>query len=359
MIAYLRILVNPQEEEAMRRIINYPVRGIGATTINKISLAAQEENKTFWDILQTPAALGFKGATLTALENFVVMIRNFQAMLEKKNAYEVAFEIGKASGLVNDLYTDKTVEGLARYENVQELLNSIKEYTETPTEDGELVEKNLGSYLQQITLLTDADKDGEENQDVVKLMTIHASKGLEFPCVFLVGMEENIFPSSMSMYDRDDLEEERRLFYVAITRAKEKLWISFATNRYRFGSLVQNDPSRFLDELPKPLVDDSLASKPSKRTIFTKPSAEKDDAIQQKKIPTSTKATNHIASPNFQADDPKKMTAGMKVEHERFGFGNIVSMEGPIANKIATIDFGTMGQKKIMLNYAKLRIVQS
>jgi DNA helicase-2/ATP-dependent DNA helicase PcrA len=359
MIAYLRILVNPQEEEAMRRIINYPVRGIGATTINKISLAAQEENKTFWDILQTPATLGFKGATLTALENFVVMIRNFQAMLEKKNAYEVAFEIGKASGLVNDLYTDKTVEGLARYENVQELLNSIKEYTETPTEDGELVEKNLGSYLQQITLLTDADKDGEENQDVVKLMTIHASKGLEFPCVFLVGMEENIFPSSMSMYDRDDLEEERRLFYVAITRAKEKLWISFATNRYRFGSLVQNDPSRFLDELPKPLVDDNLASKPSKRTIFTKPSTEKDDAIQQKKIPTSTKATNHIASPNFQADDPKKMTAGMKVEHERFGFGNIVSMEGPIANKIATIDFGTMGQKKIMLNYAKLRIVQS
>jgi DNA helicase-2/ATP-dependent DNA helicase PcrA len=357
MIAYLRILVNPQEEEAMRRIINYPVRGIGATTINKISLAAQEENKTFWDILQTPAALGFKGATLTALENFVVMIRNFQAMLEKKNAYEVAFEIGKASGLVNDLYTDKTVEGLARYENVQELLNSIKEYTETPTEDGELVEKNLGSYLQQITLLTDADKDGEENQDVVKLMTIHASKGLEFPCVFLVGLEENIFPSSMSMYDRDDLEEERRLFYVAITRAKEKLWISFANNRYRFGSLVQNDPSRFLDELPKPLVDDSLASKPSKRTIFTKPSADKDDAIQQKKTPTSSKATTHIASPNFIADDPKHMTAGMKVEHERFGFGNIVSMEGPIANKIATIDFGTMGQKKIMLNYAKLRIV--
>lgn len=359
-IAYLRILVNQQEEESLKRIINYPARGIGTSSINKISLEAHEKNITFWEALHNLEALGFKGATKNALENFVIMIKSFQGMLQTKNAYEVASELGKVSGLVGELYSDKTVEGLARYENIQELLNSIKEYTETPNEDGELEEKSLGLYLQQITLLTDTDKDGEEDQDVVKLMTVHASKGLEFPCVFVVGMEENIFPSSMSMYDREDLEEERRLFYVAITRAKEKLWISFANNRYRFGSLVQNDPSRFINELPPALVDDSQAGKPKGRTIFTKSSTAKpneDNSIQQKKMPTSSTPTTHVASANFEADDPSKMDIGNKVEHQRFGFGHIISIEGAIANRIAMIDFGAAGQKKIMLNYAKLRIV--
>lgn len=354
-IAYLRILVNPQEEESIKRIINYPTRGIGTTTINKISLLAQEQNKTFWEILQE-SHLHFKASTLSALENFTVMIKNVQAMLEKRNAYDIAFEIGKSSGLIHELHTDKTVEGLARYENIQELLNSIKEYTETPDEDGEVVERNLGSYLQQITLLTDADKD-EHDEQAVKLMTVHASKGLEFPCVFVVGLEENIFPSSMSMYDRDDLEEERRLFYVAITRAKEKLWISYANNRYRFGSLVQNDPSRFLEELPKEHIDDSQAGKSKHRTLFSKSNTASDPAIQQRKTSNPVASATHKVSAGFVPDDPKEMIAGMKVEHERFGFGQILSTEGPIANKIATIDFGKMGQKKIMLNYAKLRIV--
>ena len=176
-------------------------------------------------------------------------------MLEKQNAYDVAFAVGKHTGLVQELYNDKSVEGLARYENVQELLNSIKEFTETPDEEGELREKTLGSYLQQITLLTDADNNKDENSDVVKLMTIHAAKGLEFPCVFSVGLEENLFPSAMSLYDRSDLEEERRLFYVAITRAKERLWVTYANSRYRFGNLVQNEPSRFIDEIPEKYLD--------------------------------------------------------------------------------------------------------
>ncbi|MBL7765391.1 MAG: exodeoxyribonuclease V subunit gamma [Chitinophagaceae bacterium] len=356
-IAYLRTLANPRDEEALRRIINYPARGIGTTTLNKISLHAQENDKTFWECLEIAHELGFKGATLTALQDFVMMIRNFQAMTEKKNAYEVAFEIGKASGLVRELHADKTPEGIGRYENIQELLNSIKEYTETPTEDGELLELSLGSYLQQITLLTDADENKDEDQNVVKLMTVHASKGLEFPCVFVVGMEENIFPSSMSLYDREDLEEERRLFYVAVTRAKEKVWVSFANNRYRFGSLIQNDPSRFIDELPLALVDNSMAQKPKSKTVFTKSNNE-PAALQQKKIPTSSTNTTHVPSADFKADEPSRMEQGMKVEHQRFGFGNILTLEGPMANKVATIDFGTMGQKKIMLNYAKLRIVE-
>src|ERR1043165_914069 len=254
-LAYLRVIINAQDEEMLKRIINYPVRGIGKTSIDKIQLAAGQTEKTFWDVLQFPEMHGIRGAGATAMENFVTMIKAFQTMLAKGNAYDMAFAVGKQTGLVAELYNDKSVEGLARYENVQELLNSIKEFTETPDEEGELREKSLGAYLQQITLLTDADKDDPENQDAVKLMTIHAAKGLEFPCVFAVGLEENLFPNSMSLYDRADLEEERRLFYVVITRAKDRLLVTYANSRYRFGSLVQNEPSRFIEEIPSAYLD--------------------------------------------------------------------------------------------------------
>jgi DNA helicase-2/ATP-dependent DNA helicase PcrA len=357
-VAYLRILVNPQDEESLKRIINYPARGIGTTTLNKISIVAQEQNKTFWEVLCLAAEAGIKGNTLTTIQDFVLAIRHFQGLLSKKNAYEVAFEIGKQCGIVKELNADKSVEGLARYENIQELLNSIKEYTETPDEEGEVVERSLGSYLQQITLLTDSDQNNGEEEDAVKLMTVHASKGLEFPIVFLVGVEENIFPSSMSMYDRANLEEERRLFYVAITRAREKVWISYANNRYRFGSLISNEPSRFIDELPKALLDMSLAEKPTFKTTFVRSNpASNDHVIQQKKLipkPTST----HNPPSDFVPDNPTNMKTGMKVEHQRFGIGHIISMEGSISNQVATINFGTMGEKKIMLNYAKLRIIE-
>jgi DNA helicase II / ATP-dependent DNA helicase PcrA len=363
LIAYLRITVNPADEESLKRVINFPARGIGTTTINKISLMAQDQNKTYWEILLEAEQNGMKGSTLTALQNFVTIVRTAQGMLDKKNAYEVAFELGKSSGLVKELFTDKTVEGLARYENIQELLNSIKQFTETPNEDAELVDRNLGSYLQQITLLTDADSDNEQDNDVVKLMTIHGSKGLEFKSVFLVGLEENIFPSAMSLFDREDLEEERRLFYVAITRAKEKLWISYANNRYRFGSLIRNDISRFIAELPSNYLDMSMAELPKQRTIFGKATnsasiqerSYEPNTVQQRKLVSTKTATAPLA--DFKADDTSTLDIGMKVQHERFGFGKITSLDGAIANKIATIDFGTMGQKKIMLNYAKLRIV--
>jgi DNA helicase-2/ATP-dependent DNA helicase PcrA len=358
-VCYLRCVANPQDEEALKRIINYPARGIGNTSLNKISVYAQEKDITFWQALNELEVMGFKGATATALQNFVLMMRHFQGLQDKKNAYELAEEIGKQSGIVKELYIDKTVEGLARYENLQELLNSIKEYTETPTEDGELVERNLGSYLQQITLLTDTDNENEEEQNTVKLMTIHAAKGLEFPIVFLVGMEENIFPSSMSMYDREDLEEERRLFYVAITRAKEKLWISFANNRYRFGSLVQNDPSRFIDELPAEMIDNSLAIKPRFNTPKSKGLFGNENAVQQKKVVNHAATAVHNASASFKAVDPSKLAQNMRVEHQRFGFGKIISLEGPLNNRIATIHFDPpIGQKKIMLNYAKLSIAE-
>jgi DNA helicase-2/ATP-dependent DNA helicase PcrA len=383
-IAYLRVVNNPQDEEAVKRIINYPVRGIGKTSIERIMVAANESGKTFWEVLEQPQMTGLKGAAALAIENFVMMIKSFQAMLTKNDAYEVASAVGKHTNLVKELYNDKSVEGLARYENVQELLNAIKEYTETPDEEGELEEKSLGTYLQNITLLTDADKNNDEDQDVVKLMTIHAAKGLEFPCVFAVGLEENIFPSAMSLYDRESLEEERRLFYVVITRAKHRLWISFANSRYRFGSLVQNEPSRFIDEVPQEYIDRSFAGLAGARTGAqarnASPAAQRNFTPKEKtaqpaartattgtsdvaKIAALNKAQNqtltHIPSANFTASDPEDMEAGMKVEHQKFGIGTIAKLEGGAHNRIATINFPTGGgDKKIMLAYAKLMILK-
>jgi len=365
-LAYLRVIVNPQDEEMVKRIINYPVRGIGKSSIDKITLAANTSGKTFWDVLQFPDAHGIRGSGANAIENFVVMIRAFKTMLEKGNAYDMAFAVGKQTGLVADLYNDKSVEGLARYENVQALLNAIKEFTETPDEEGELRDKSLGAYLQEITLLTDADKNDPNAQDAVTLMTIHGAKGLEFPCVFVVGLEENLMPSSMSLYDRDSLEEERRLFYVAITRAKERLWVTYANSRYRFGSLVQNEPSRFIEEIPDAHLDRSFTGAAHRATgsvgAFGNTMNQSFDKVPSlkklaDKIAQSKMNANHTPTTNFKPDNPTEMEVGMSVEHQKFGFGTITAIEGGLSNRIATIDFGQgTGVKKIVLNYAKLMI---
>ncbi len=363
-LAYMRVVVNPRDEENIKRIINYPTRGIGKTTIERIIVRANELNTTFWEVIANPEIDGIRSSQL---DNFVMMIRSFQAMLEKNTAYDVAYAVGKHTGLVQELYNDKTVEGLARYENVQELLNSIKEFTETPDEEGELRDKNLGSYLQQITLLTDADQNNDENADVVKLMTIHAAKGLEFTCVFAVGLEENLFPSSMSLFDRADLEEERRLFYVVITRAKTRLWVTYANSRYRFGTLVQNEPSRFIEEIPAAHLDKTFTGTSNKapttsggfgsmmnQTFDKMPSLKKlADKLAKPAPPV------HTPSADFAPDDAMSMEPGMQVEHQKFGLGKILTVEGGAQNRIAGIDFGTgHGVKKIMLNFAKLRIVR-
>ncbi|MBO9731795.1 MAG: UvrD-helicase domain-containing protein [Chitinophaga sp.] len=380
-VAYLRITMNTRDEESLKRIINYPVRGIGKTTIEKTIVLSNEHNITMWEVLERAREFGFKGGTVEAMEAFVIMIKSFQALLTTHNAYDVAVAVGKSTNLVKELFNDKTTEGLARYENVQELLNSIKEFTETPDEEGELLDKSMGSYLQQITLLTDADQGNDENSDVVKLMTIHAAKGLEFPVVFTVGLEETLFPSGMSINTREELEEERRLFYVAITRAKARLWLTYANSRYRFGNLVQNEPSRFLEEMPEKFIDRSYAGGGSVRNAFgsgntsgwsnsnnmfdrmqkKSPAQSSSQPAAQKPAPkpTFSAATTHVPSENFTPDDPAGMEPGMQVEHQKFGFGTIAGVEGAPNNRIATIIFPKGGgEKKIMLNYAKLRIVR-
>jgi DNA helicase-2/ATP-dependent DNA helicase PcrA len=367
-IAYLRIIANTKDEEGLKRIINYPARGIGKTTMEKCLVIAGEQNITFFEVLEKAKGFGFKAGTLTAIEEFVTMIKYFQNQLTKHNAYDVAVQVGKHTNLVKELFNDKSTEGLARYENIQELLNSIKEWTESPSnDDGELGDKSLGSYLQQITLITDADND-TGNEDTVKLMTVHAAKGLEFACVFLVGLEESLFPSGMSVNTREELEEERRLFYVAVTRAKKHLWLTYANTRYRYGQLVQNDPSRFIDEMPEEQIDKSSSGGGAKNQTSNWGSAydkmhggtKKTEPSKPSYLPVVAPHTlnkNHIPSANFTACDPSILEAGNKIEHQKFGFGVIKEIEGSAHNPIAVILFDKNGEKKIMLNYAKLSIV--
>jgi len=249
LIAYLRLTVNHYDEEALRRVINYPTRGIGKTTIEKISLIAAETDRPFWDVIEHIQLHGFNKRVNTCVERFVVMIKSYATMLNKKDAYEIANHVGQSTNLIKELYKDKSVEGLSRYENIQELLNSIKEYVDTRNRDSQdSSDSSLGTYLQEITLLTDADNE-DEDKDRVSLMTVHAAKGLEFPVVYVVGMEEELFPSRLSVSSREELEEERRLFYVAVTRAEKKVVMSHAQCRYKFGNLYYPEPSRFLDEI--------------------------------------------------------------------------------------------------------------
>ena len=392
-VAYLRIIVNPNDEEALKRIINYPARGVGKTTVDKLVLEANTNNISMWQVLEKAKDFGFRAGTFTALEEFVTMIKSFASMLTKQNAYEVAFHAGKQTNLVKELFNDKSTEGMQRYENTQELLNSIKEWTESPdNEDGEVVDKSLAAYLQQITLLTDADEK-DPDADTVKLMTIHAAKGLEFSCVFAAGLEEMLFPNAMAINTREELEEERRLFYVVVTRAKQRLWVTYANTRYRFGQLVQNEPSRFIEEIPEQYMDRSFAgggaknqiggTKWSKGSAFDRMKAKNVDdgesgtARQQSGNyynagPAATKSTpaylppkgvpakvkEHVPSADFAASDTSDLKEGQKVEHQKFGFGEVLKMEGAAHNPIATVKFEHNGEKKIMLNYAKLRIVE-
>ncbi|MGZ8537610.1 MAG: 3'-5' exonuclease, partial [Flavisolibacter sp.] len=332
-----------------------------------------------WQVLESAPMFGFKANTLQAIEEFVLMIRSFHSMLPTKNAYDIAFHVGKHTAFVKELFNDKSTEGVQRYENVQELLNSIKEFTETPTseESGEVGDKSLAAYLQQITLLTDADEK-DPNADTVKLMTIHAAKGLEFPVVFVGGLEEGLFPNAMSINTREELEEERRLFYVSITRAKKRLYLSYANTRYKFGNLQQSDPSRFIDEIPVNFVDKSFAGggvKNQTNSGFGMGSAfermqrgyggatantEKKEKSFVSTLLTGNgkpKEVAHVPSPNFIPSDMAKLEAGMRVEHQKFGFGEVTKMEGSAHNPVATIKFDVNGEKKIMLNYARLMIV--
>ena len=357
LMAYLRFAVNPADEEAFKRIINYPKRGIGDTSVEKILVSAYEHDIPLWDVVQNaPSFLG--GRAGVSVDDFSTMIKAFQIEMERKDAFEAASTVAKQSGLLRELYEDKTIEGLNRYENVQELLNAIKEYVDNPENE----DKSLGAFLQEIALLTDNDQD-KSQIDTITLMTIHASKGLEFKQVFVVGMEEDLFPSQMMMQSREDLEEERRLFYVASTRAMDKLYLSYALTRYRYGRLLNCEPSRFLEEVNPDLL------KVNKRmsAIRELPGAFRREGppgsagfIGIKKQPeTRLPSAMHVHTPNpdFKPSNTNGLLEGQLVEHPKFGFGKVQKIETEGLNKKASIHFEHFGEKTLLLSFAKLRII--
>lgn len=349
LICYLRFVVNPSDEEAFKRIINYPKRGIGDTSVAKLFVVTEEQGATLWDVLCNVKSV-LPGRAATSVEEFVIQIKSFLVELGKKDAFEVASFIAQNSGILKDLYEDKTPEGVNRYENIQELLNGIKEFVDNK----DIEDKSLGSFLQEISLVTDADnKDKPEESDKVTLMTIHSAKGLEFRNVYVVGMEEDLFPSQMMLSSRADLEEERRLFYVAITRAEKKLTMSFATSRYRFGRVKPCEPSRFLSELDKNYLKISAkqASTYDRPNIITaKIKSQTPTNILKRNTPVS-----YTPSPDFKPSDTSALTTGMKVEHPKFGFGTVQAMDISGSDRKATIDFSG-DIKTLILSFAKLRI---
>ncbi|WP_257658907.1 ATP-dependent helicase [Parapedobacter lycopersici] len=361
LIAYFRLVFNPSDEEALKRVINYPRRGIGDTTVDRILVAADQQQITLWDVIGNAASY-LDGRSAGAVGAFAVLIQGFQVVAKNHSAFDAAMHIAQHSGILKDLYADKSVEGLSRYENIQELLNGIKEFSERE----DIAEKGLDVFMQDVALLTNDDNDKDPNADTVSLMTIHSSKGLEFPNVFIVGLEENLFPSQLSLNSRSELEEERRLFYVAVTRAEKKLFLSYATSRYRWGTLNNCEPSRFLDELDPKYLELDFRAKPApqpgstfegertawqQRDVFTKPKPK----IAPKTTSILPKA--HTPTPGFAPSDTSNLQVGMEVEHERFGFGKVLNLEGGKGEVKATIFFKELGQKQLLLKFAKLRIV--
>jgi len=368
LIAYFRLTFNANDEEALKRVINYPRRGIGDTTVDRIIVAADQHSITPWEVIINPSKY-LDGRTSGAVGVFATMIQSFQVITKTLPAYEAAQYIAQHSGILKDLYEDKSVEGLNRYENIQELLNGIKEFSERE----DIEEKGLDIFMQDIALLTNDDNDKDPNADTVSLMTIHSSKGLEFPQVYVVGLEENLFPSQMSLNSRSDLEEERRLFYVATTRAENKLTLSYATSRFKFGTLINCEPSRFLDEIDAKYLELDYSAKPAaaqssffsdEREAWSRKNntsnAGGDTFSKPKATPVKTTAMlakAHVPSPGFAPSDTSNLQVGMEVEHERFGFGKVISLEGHKPDVKATIFFKEIGQKQLLLKFAKLSIL--
>lgn len=360
LLAYMRYAVNQQDEEAFKRIINLPKRGIGDTTVAKIVVTAAENNKTIWEVVSDIHSF-VSGRSTNAIDGFADLIKSYILMAEKgEDAYKIAEHVAKSSGILKELYADKTVEGLSRYENIQELLNSIKQFVDDPENE----ETTLSGFLQTVSLLTSADeKDDDGDNDRVTLMTIHGAKGLEFKNVYVVGMEENLFPSQMMLQNRADLEEERRLFYVAITRAEDNLTLSYAQQRYNYGRLNYCEPSRFLSEIDEVYLDfarTKTASIKGANLPFDRERSVPTTRVSSFKktfIPAvnANGNTKHEVSENFAPSNATDLRAEQRVEHQKFGFGTVLKMEG---SQKATVNFDTHGEKTLLLSFAKLRIVE-
>ena len=374
LVAYLRILVNENDNEALMRIINYPARSIGETTQNKLIVFADSQNVRIVDVLnnlgQYAPQLGLNNGVIAKLADFWSMIKAFQVMLKTENAYTVAMEVAQRSGLIKFLKDDQTPEGISRVENVQELMNSMQGFIDEQKqlEDGD---PSLSSFLENIALSTDQDKKSE-NEDQVSLMTIHLSKGLEFPVVHLVGLEENLFPSFMSSSTREELEEERRLFYVALTRAEKQVFFSYAISRFQWGKITDAEPSRFLSEIDaeylefvNPVVEKKVFNRSGLTSDifgdFSEPKFVKKEPKKTFNSPESTiqpKNLKPVASAriiNPSGGSSQDIEVGDNVRHDRFGVGEVIFLDGTDPENIkAKVKFATEGEKNLILKFAKL-----
>lgn len=433
LLAYYRLTINNNDEESLKRIINYPTRGIGDTTLDRIIVAANDHNISLFKVIENinEFDIGLNAGAKTKVDEFAAMIKSFSAMLNTHNAYDLGQHIAIHSGILRDLYADKSPEGVSRHENIQELLNGLKEFTESEGElqyeenneeatinnenenititvtntnnnivkkeeeelnngllfsmddefamdndatisdnNTEINNRNLAIFMQDIALMTDADKknETEEDKNKVVLMTIHSAKGLEFPYVYIVGLEENLFPSQMALTSRTDLEEERRLFYVALTRAEKRVMLTYSTSRYRWGNLIYSEPSRFIEELGTKYVElppersthlfeNEVYSQKSK--LNSSSSKTKETFVQRPVIGSKNLVKVNTASKNttdFDTESLRNLAVGMQVQHDRFGNGKVVNMEGIFPNNKATILFEGVGQKQLLIKFAKLKI---
>lgn len=388
LLAYFRLTINHYDEEALERIYNYPTRGIGKTTYEKLFVKADEWGATLWDVMEKihEPEIDVTTNTKQKIADFVTMVKSFAIMSKSHNAYDAASHIAQNSGLVRELFNDKTSEGVNHYENIQELLAGIKEFSENgmaplnaPSQEIETTNgtRLLNEYMQDIALLTDAEQKDDGDNDKVSLMTIHSSKGLEFKNVFIVGLEENLFPSQLSINSREELEEERRLFYVAITRAENRLTLSYAMSRFKWGNLISCEPSRFLEEIDNQylLAPETIVSEPKPKNATNRNSWKQTNGYEnfnESSVPVyskesftknnlkpviKTKPSSFRAPANFLPDNPKDIIEGMSVMHVKFGVGKVVKIEGVYPDNKATVNFQGQGDKQLLLKYARLKIV--
>jgi len=366
-LAYFRLIINPQDEEAFSRIINFPARGIGDTTLNKLRVAAEEKGISLWEAaLNAPALqLGFNAGIMNRLQEFTLMIKGLGTQLFKFNAFELGEKIVNQSGIRKFYFEDDSPESINRKENIEELLSGLKDFVMAPNEEGEEnTFRTLDEFMQDIALLTDADtkKSGPEDTNKVSLMTIHAAKGLEFPFVFIGGVEENLFPSQLSIGSRAELEEERRLFYVALTRAMRQATITWAETRFRYGNFNFCEPSRFIDELKPEFIDYLPGAKP-KKSQQAKQENFSESLKNFRKVSETTSQPAQLTTVAAAADGDFVILTGaqllpdMKVQHQRFGTGTVAEVEGGGADAKATVIFANFGKKQLLLKFARLKIV--
>lgn len=376
-LAYLRLVLNPKDEEALKRVINYPARGIGDTTMERLIVAANHYNRSIFEVMKNIDKIDLKinAGTKSKLQDFVTMIESFQVLNQNYDAFTITEHVAKKTGLLQELKKDGTPEGIARIENIEELLNGMRDFV---VEQKEIADAtgSLAEFMEDVALATDLDND-KGDSDRVALMTVHLAKGLEFPYVYIVGMEEDLFPSGMNMNSRSELEEERRLFYVALTRAEKQAYLTYTQSRYRWGKLIDAEPSRFIEEIDesfleyltpitenryKPLLDADIFDEVDHSKLrLKKPVAGKAPTgpteAQLRKL-RRLKPVTSDTDKNFNAEDAN-LKQGTMVEHVRFGKGKILKIEGVGADTKAEIDFENGGLKKLLLRFAKLKIVNS